>query len=264
MDILVCLKQVPDDSVEIHLKPETAEVNLDGVANVVNAFDTYALEMATRLKEAIGGSVTAITVGTKEATDAVKACLAVGADQGYLISDSTFEMASTLTRSKILAAAIKWIEAKVGKSFGLIFCGREATDRATGQLGPQLAETLGIGVVTDLVDIEQTIDGICAKQETEDGYRRVAAATPCVVTVSKPAYDPRYPTIKSKMAARKMSIPVLSSVELNQIDLNDSPGIRIIKVYEPVKRQAGVKIRNETCADSAVKAVNMMAAAKLL
>ena len=79
MEILVCLKQVPDDSVELHLQPGTQEVNLEGVTPVVNAFDTYALEMATRLKEAVGGSITAITIGPEGAKDAVKTCLAVGA-----------------------------------------------------------------------------------------------------------------------------------------------------------------------------------------
>lgn len=263
MEILVCLKQVPDDSVEIHLKPGTEEVNLEGVTPVVNAFDTYALEMATRLKEAVGGNVTAITVGPEGAKDAVKTCLAVGANQGYLISDPAFEGADTLGRSKILAAAIRKLEAEAGKPFDLIFCGREATDRASGQFGPQLAETLGVGVIVDLVDIEQTDTGICAKQETEEGYRKVAASTPCVVTVNKPAYDPRYPTIKSKLAARKMTIPVLSAAELDHADPG-KPTTHVVKVFEPAKRQAGVKIKEETAADSAIKAVEMMAAAKLL
>lgn len=263
MEILVCLKQVPDDSVEIHLKPGTEEVNLDGVANVVNAFDTYALEMATRLKEAVGGTITAITVGPEGARDAVKTCLAVGANQGYLVSDPAFEGADTLGKSKILAAAIKRLETEAGKPFDLIFCGREATDRATGQLGPQLAETLGVGVITDLVDIEQTAGGICARQETEEGYRKVETATPCVVTVNKPAYDPRYPTIKSKMAARKMPIPVLSAAELENVDPG-KPAAHVVRVYEPAKRQAGVKVKEETCADSALKVVAMMVDAKVL
>ena len=198
MEILVCLKQVPDDSVEIHLKPGTEEVNLDGVTPVVNAFDTYALEMATRLKEAVGGNITAITVGPEKARDAVKTCLAVGT-----------------------------------------------------------------GVIVDLVDIEQTDAGICAKQETEEGYRKVESALPCVVTVNKPAYDPRYPTIKSKMAARKMAIPVLSAADLDSVEPG-KPTAHVVKVFEPAKRQAGVKINEETAAESAIKAVDMMAAAKLL
>ena len=148
MEILVCLKQVPDDSVELHLKPGTQEVNLEGVTPVVNAFDTYALEMATRLKEAVGGSITAITIGPEGAKDAVKTCLAVGANQGCLITDPSFEGADTLGKSKILAAAIRKLEADAGKPFDLIFCGREATDKASGQVGPQLAEALGVGLIT--------------------------------------------------------------------------------------------------------------------
>jgi electron transfer flavoprotein beta subunit len=263
MEILVCLKQVPDDSVEIHLKPGTEEVNLDGVTPVVNAFDTYALEMATRLKEAVGGSITAVTIGPEGARDAVKTCLAVGADVGYLISDAAFEGADSLGKCKILAAAIQHLEAESGKKFDLIFCGREATDHANGVVGPQLAETLGIGVITDLVDIEKTDAGICAKQETEDGYRRVEAATPCVLTVTKPAYDPRYPTIKNKMAARKKTIPVLAADALDGVK-PDTPCTHVVKVHEPAKRQAGVKVQEETPEESAIKVVQMMADAKVL
>ena len=89
------------------------------------------------------------------------------------------------------------------------------------------------------------------------------AATPCVVTVNKPAYDPRYPTIKSKMAARKMPIPVLSAAELENVDPG-KPAAHVVRVYEPAKRQAGVKVKEETCADSALKVVAMMVDAKVL
>ena len=214
MEILVCLKQVPDDSVEIHLKPGTQEVNLDGVTSVVNAFDTYALEMATRLKEAIGGNITAITVGPEGAKDAVKTCLAVGANQGYVGTDPTFE-------------------------------------------------ALGLGVITDLVDIQQTDTGIQAKQETEEGYRLVDASLPCVVTVNKPPYDPRYPTIKNKLAARKMPIPALDAAALGGV-APGAAGSHVVKVYEPAKRQAGVKIKEETCEETVAKAIAMMADAKVL
>lgn len=263
MEILVCLKQVPDDSVEIHLKPGTQEVNLDGVTSVVNAFDTYALEMATRLKEAIGGNITAITVGPEGAKDAVKTCLAVGANQGYVVTDPSFEGADSLGKSKILAAAVRKLEADSGKNFDLIFCGREATDKAEGQVGPQLAEALGLGVITDLVDIQQTDAGIQAKQETEEGYRLVDAALPCVVTVNKPPYDPRYPTIKNKLAARKMPIPALDAAALGGV-APGTAGSHVVKVYEPAKRQAGVKIKEETCEESVAKAIAMMADAKVL
>ncbi|HCM22974.1 MAG TPA: electron transfer flavoprotein subunit beta [Ruminococcaceae bacterium] len=263
MEILVCIKQVPDDSVEIHLKPGTEEVNLEGIAPIINAFDTYALEMAVRLKEAVGGTVTVVTIGDESAKNSVKSCLAVGADCGYVLSDSAFTGADTLGKSHILAAAVKQLEKNSGKAFDLIFCGREASDCVTGQVGPQLAEALGDGVITDLVDIEKTDSGVCCKQETEEGYRRVESKLPCVVTVSKPAYDPRYPTIRSKLAARKMPIPTLDAAQLDHVSVA-KPSFHIVKVFEPSKRQAGIKIKEETCADSALKAVGMLADAKLL
>ena len=260
MEILVCLKQVPDDSVELHLKPGTQEVNLEGVTPVVNAFDTYALEMATRLKEAVGGSITAITIGPEGAKDAVKTCLAVGANQGCLITDPSFEGADTLGKSKILAAAIRKLEADAGKPFDLIFCGREATDKASGQVGPQLAEALGVGVVTDLVDIQQTDAGVQAKQETEEGYRLVDAPLPCVVTVNKPPYDPRYPTIKRKMAANRAEIPVLGEdafpdIDTTRIGLKGSP-TNIFKSFTPPQKGQGRMLEGadkNTCAELAAE-----------
>ena len=190
-------------------------------------------------------------------------CLAVGANQGCLITDPSFEGADTLGKSKILAAAIRKLEADAGKPFDLIFCGREATDKASGQVGPQLAEALGVGVVTDLVDIQQTDAGVQAKQETEEGYRLVDAPLPCVVTVNKPPYDPRYPTIKSKLAARKMPIPTLDAAALGGV-APGAAGSHVVKVYEPAKRQAGVKLKEETCEETVAKAIAMMADAKVL
>lgn len=185
MEILVCLKQVPDDSVELHLKPGTQEVNLEGVTPVVNAFDTYALEMATRLKEAVGGSITAITIGPEGAKDAVKTCLAVGANQGCLITDPSFEGADTLGKSKILAAAIRKLEADAGKPFDLIFCGREATDKASGQVGPQLAEALGVGVVTD----EDLAKRILTEDEVEIRVRMGEGDAACTCWGCDITYD---------------------------------------------------------------------------
>lgn len=263
MEILVCIKQVPDDSVTVHLKANTEEADLSGISPIVNAFDTYALEMAVRLKEGAGGAVTVISIGSEETKNAIKSCLAVGADSGYLISDAAFKNAGALEKSQILASSVKYLEKSTGKHFDLIFCGKEATDYSYGQVGPQLAEIMETGIVTDLTDINKTDTGVCCKQETEDGYRTVQIGLPCVVTVSKPAYDPRYPTIRSKLAARKMQIPVLTSSQVGNIAA-ENPASITSKVYEPPKRKGGVKIKEKTCADSACKVVEMLADAKLL
>lgn len=258
MELLVCIKQVPDDSAEIRLKPDTQEPALEGITPVVNPFDTYALEMAVRLKEANGGRVTVLSAGPEKARDGIKICLSVGADQGFLLDGTELSPEDILGKSRALAAGINNL-AQQGRSFDLILCGREATDRASGQTGPQLAEALGLPVVTDGVEITPTDTGVRIKQETEDGYRLIDAPLPCVVTVSKPPYDPRYPTIKSKMAARKAEIPLLEGEKAAP-----GPQLRVIGLHEPAKRKGGVTLPEMPAEDAARKAVEMMAEAKVL
>lgn len=257
MEILVCIKQVPDDSVAVRLGPD-GQPDLTGAAMVVNAFDTYALEMAARLKESAGGRITVLCMGGETAKDAVKTCLAVGAERGFVLAGPELAPTDTLGKAAALAAAVRQLEAEGGQPFDLIFCGREATDRPTGQTGPQLAERLGLPVITDLVDIAADGGRVSAKQETEEGWRRVEAALPALVTVTKPAYDPRYPTIKSKLAARKMAIPVLSA------EAQPGPAAAQLRLFEPPRRQAGVRVKEENAELSAIRAVELMAAAKVL
>ncbi|MBU5460798.1 electron transfer flavoprotein subunit beta/FixA family protein [Anaerostipes sp. MSJ-23] len=266
MNILVCIKQVPDDSVEIHLNGEGAP-DLANVTPVVNAFDTYALEMAARLKESSEGEVTVVCVGEDGAKNSLKNCLAVGADYAYLIKDDAFTGSDSRGISNILKNAAAKIEAETGKKFDLVFCGKEATDAALGQAGPMLAEELGVGVITNITEIALDGDKVTAKQETEEGYRTVETSAPCVVTVTKPEYDPRYPTIKNKMAARKKPIGDLAMGDLADVAADKvgeaNAQVKTLKLYEPAKKEAGVKIQEETEEDSALKAVAMMADAKV-
>lgn len=252
MEILVCIKQVPDDSVSVKMNPATGAPDLASITPIVNAFDTYALEMATRLKEAVGGTITVVSVG--DAKDSIKSCLAVGANNGFVVKD---EATDTISTADALAKAVAKIEEAQGVKFDIVFCGKESTDCASGQVGPMLAANLDMPVVTNLVDIE-VADGIVkAKQETETGYNVVETATPCVVTVNKPNYEPRYPTIKSKMAARKIPIGELA---LGGVA---APAVAVVANAEPPKKEAGVKIQEETIADSMAKAIAMMKEAKV-
>ena len=266
MNILVCIKQVPDDSVEIHLNAEGAP-DLANVTPVVNAFDTYALEMAARLKESSEGEVTVVCIGDSSAKNSLKNCLAVGADHAFLVSDDAFEGSDTKGIASILNSTVKKLEADAGKKFDLVFCGKEATDAALGQAGIALAEEMGVAVITNIIEIALDGETVTAKQETEEGYRMVEAGAPCVVTVTKPEYDPRYPTIKNKMAARKKPIGDLGLGDLAELDKDqvgeDHAKVKMIKLYEPQKKEAGIKIQEETDKDSAVKAVAMMADAKV-
>ena len=141
MNILVCIKQVPDTT-EIKIDPVTNTLIRDGVPSIVNPFDAYALEMALRLKDQQDATVIVMSMGPPQAKSALKECLAVGADKAYLVSDRAFGGSDTLATSYILSRAIRAVEEKTGK-FDLIFCGKQAIDGDTAQVGPEIAEQLG-------------------------------------------------------------------------------------------------------------------------
>lgn len=264
MEILVCIKQVPDDSVEIKLNADTNKPAIENITPVVNAFDTYALEMAARFKEANGGEISVVCIGPEKAKDSLKNCLAVGANKAFWVSDAELPELDTLSTSYVIEKSIKKIEELNGKKFDVIFCGKETTDCTSGQVGAELSELLNVGLITNIIEINVSSLGIKAKQETEEGYNLIETNLPCVVTVTKPNYDPRYPTIKSKMAARKTPITVFLPSELELDDKKVKSYVKVVKEYEPLKREAGIKIKEETCADSALKAIAMMAEAKVI
>lgn len=267
MEILVFIKQVPDDQVDVRLDPATGAPKLDGVEPVVNAFDTYALEMAARFKEANGGSVTVATIGGDETIPAIKNCLAVGADKGYIIKDDSFADSDPAAKAYILCKAVAKLEELVGVKFDLIFTGKEATDYAKGAVGILLGNALNVAAVTDVIAVDPADGGVEIKQMTDSGYNRVSATVPCVLTVQKPDYDPRYPTIKSKMKARKAEVPAISAADLGtEADKVGAAGslTKVLGMHEPAKRQAGVKIQEESVEDSVAKAIALIAAAKVL
>ena len=135
MEILVCIKQVADDSVEIFMNEKTGKAALEGIEKVVNAFDTYALEMATRLKEAKGdATISVLSLGGEDVTNSLKNCLAVGADEAFYVKDEAYQEKDAVIVAEALSKAIKNIEEKRAKKFDIIFCGKESTDFANGQV----------------------------------------------------------------------------------------------------------------------------------
>lgn len=257
MEILVCIKQVPDDSVEIYLNSSTGKPNLDGISEIVNAFDTYALEMATRLKEKIGGEITVVSIGDESVKNSLKNCLAVGADKAYLVKEDDANSLGTDGVVKYLIKAKDDIEKILDKKFDIIFCGKEATDYASSQVGLIMAEQLGLPSVANVVDIEVENEVTKLKQETDDGYNIIETKLPCIVTVQKPNYEPRYPTIKTKMAARKKPIDELEPAEKSENIM------KVVNVFEPAKRSAGVKLKAETAEEVVAQAIKIMTDAKV-
>ena len=132
MQILLCVKQVPDDSIEIHLDNEKKKPKLNGVSLVANAFDTYALELAVRFTEAHGGKVSVLTVGADDSLNTLKNCLAVGAKEAFFVKDDLYADLDAMGTANVLADAIHKIEEDKGEKFDLILCGKESTDEITG------------------------------------------------------------------------------------------------------------------------------------
>ena len=259
MNILVCIKQVFDDSVEIGYDETSNKFLPENVEKVENAFDTYALEMATRLKEKIGDThITLLSIGTDASKNALKNGLAVGGDEATVILNDKYQDSDSYSIANALAQGIKKIEEKIGNKFDIIFCGKETTDYTAGQVGVMLANAMNMGVITDLVDIDYVDGKVVGKHETEMGYGMIEGVSPCVVTVSKPPYDPRYATVKNKMAARKKVID-----EISDISLDDSK-IVVKKTYSRPKRQAGVKIVGKTPEEAVAQAISLMSDAKVL
>lgn len=245
MNIIVCVKQVPDTA-EIKIDPVTNTLIRAGVPSIVNPFDAYALETAVRLKEKCGGKVTVISMGPEQAKAALKQCLSVGADEAYLISDRNFGGSDTLATSYILAAAVRYLEKT--EKIDLIMCGKQAIDGDTGQVGPEIAEHLGWAQMTYAKSAEPDKQCLEVKRESEQGYDIYDVSLPAVVTMTKPDYEPRFASIKSKLAANRAEIKILTGLELetdiSRCGLKGSP-TKVKKTFTPKKVKSGLKIEKE-------------------
>ena len=244
MNMLVCVKQVPDTT-EIKIDPVKNTLIRDGVPSILNPFDGYALEAAARIKDKDpSAKIVVLSMGPEQAKAVLKESLAIAADKAYLVSDRAFGGSDTLATSYIISETIKKIEETEGK-FDAIFCGKQAIDGDTAQVGPQVAEDLDIPQVTYAWEVWPTEDGqhVRVKKELEEGFEILEMACPCAVTVTKPDYEPRFPTIKSKMAANKAKIPVLSAadcgLDVERSGLKGSP-TQVYKSFSPPVKGAGM------------------------
>lgn len=267
MNILVCVKQVPDTT-EIRIDPVKNTLIRDGVPSILNPFDGYALEAAARIKDKNPDTkIVVASMGPPQAAAVLKECLSIAADKAYLVSGRSFGGSDTLATSYILSNAVKKIEETEGK-FDAVFCGKQAIDGDTAQVGPELAEHLGYPQVT--YGLEAELDGglLKVKKEVEEGVEVIGIRTPCVVTFTKPAWDPRYPTIKRKMAANRAQIPVLDDTMFPEIDttrigLKGSP-THVKKTFVPQKKKGGVKIKEADNAASAQKLFSLLSDAGII
>ncbi|MBP2650618.1 MAG: Electron transfer flavoprotein alpha/beta-subunit [Firmicutes bacterium] len=261
MNIVVCVKQVPDTT-EVKIDPVTNTLIRQGVPSIVNPFDKNAVEAALQLKEKHGGKVTVISMGPGQAKDALKECLAMGADEAILVTDRAFGGADTLATSYTLAAAIR----KVGE-YDIILCGKQAIDGDTAQVGPEIAEHLGINQVTYAAKIEVNGDAAKVEREHEDGYEVIEAKLPVVITTVKSINEPRYPTVKGTMKANRAKIAELTKADLDvaepRLGLKGSP-TQVRKIFTPKARTQGVLINKDTAREAVAELIAKLTEAKIV
>lgn len=262
MDIIVCIKQVPDTT-EVKINPETNTLIREGVPSIVNPFDENALEAALQLREKHGGKVTVITMGPPQAAEALKTTIAMGADEAILVSDRAFAGSDTWATSYTLAQSIKTLG-----NFDIIFCGKQAIDGDTAQVGPGIAEWLNIPQVTFAVKIEVNPANKKAKVERmlEEINEVVEAPLPCVVTTVKQMNQPRLPSLKGMMRAKKTEIKTLSaqaiSADAVNLGLNGSP-TSVVKIFSPPPKGGGERLTGEP-AEVVDNLINKLKARSLL
>jgi electron transfer flavoprotein beta subunit len=258
MNIAVCVKQVVDTEAEKKLDP--ASWRLDrSVTNILNPYDEYAVEEALRIKEAHGGEVTAVCMGPQKAEDAVRKALAMGADNAVLVTDEALAGSDASATAYALAEALK------GVQWDLVIFGVRSTDGETGVVPGAVAERLGVPLLSTLAKVEVEGSNIKVHRETEQGYVAYEVATPAVISVIKGINEPRYPSMKGIMGAKKKPLDVKDAAALGldtaQVGLSGSK-TRVLSARTPEPRKAGVKIEDD--GTGAKKIVEFLASQKLV
>lgn len=238
MRIDVCVKQVPASN-ETRLDPVTHTIIREGSESILNPFDAYAVEEALRIRSRLGGSITAFTMGIPAAENLLRRVLALGVDDAVLLTDRRFAGSDTLATARVLAAAVR--------SRGipdLILCGRMATDGDTAQVGPMLAENLGIPHITDVAAVEEVSEqAAVVRRLTDSGYVRLRVRLPALLTVLKEINIPRLPSLSGILKAEDEGITVLDHTALNldpsETGLSGS-ATRVVSTERPVLEKKAV------------------------
>ncbi|HNS33054.1 MAG TPA: electron transfer flavoprotein subunit beta/FixA family protein [bacterium] len=244
MNIIVCVKQVPD-TFEVKIDPETKRIVREGVESVINPYDNYAIEEAVRMKERFGGKVTAVSMGPPQAEKALRESISMGVDEAFLLSDREFAGSDTLATSYILSCGIRKL-----KDFDVIVCGRETLDGSTGQVGPEIAYHLGIPYITYVSKVLDISSGeISCVRLMEDHYEELKSKMPVLITVIKEINQPRIPSLKGMLRAKKAEIATLRCCDMEGEKCNygqDGSPTRVVDVWTEHIEKAGRKVEGET------------------
>ena len=247
-NIIVCAKQVPDTNV-IKINPKTGTLIRDGVPSILNHDDANALEEALMIKDKFDDvHITVITMGPPQASDLLFECIAKGAYEGILVSDRAVGGSDTWATSNTLEAAVrKWV--KENGDYDLIFTGRQAIDGDTAQVGPQLAEKLGLPQVSYVEEFEISDDrkSVTVKRQLEDGYELIEVQLPCLLTTIKELNTPRYMKIAGIYGDKDIKTWNARDIEvdLTKVGLEASP-TNVFRSFTPAPKEPGIKIKGDS------------------
>jgi len=266
MNMVVCVKQVIDpEAPPASFKIDAASnkvVPPPGVPPVIDPYGEYAIEAALRIKDASGGKITAISLGINQLRDVIKKPLSMGADELILLEDEAFAEGDSWSTAYALAMAIK----KIG-NYDLILCGREASDWNAGQVGSGIAEILGLPSVTLAKKIDITDGKARVERITADGYEVVEVSLPALITVSNELGEPRYPTIKGIMAAKKKE-PIIwkpADIGVNPAQVGAAGRkAKMLKLFQPVQKGEVEIIGGETPEEAAANLALKLRETKIL
>ena len=239
MNIVVCIKQVPDTKGGVKFNPD-GTLDRASMLAIMNPDDKAGLEAALRIKEQNGAKVTVVTMGLPKADDMLREALAMGADEAVLVTDRRLGGADTWATSSTVAAAVKKLD------YDLIITGRQAIDGDTAQVGPQIAEHLALPVISYAEDIKVEGNSVIVKRQYEDRYHEVKAQMPCLITALSELNEPRYMTPGGIFDAYDKEVTVWGRDDLTDLDdanigLNGSP-TKIAKASDKVRKGAGEKV----------------------
>jgi electron transfer flavoprotein beta subunit len=244
MKIIVCVKQVPDTN-EVRIDPEKGTLIREGVPSILNRDDANALEEALKIKDQYPDThVVVLTMGPPQASEMLRDCLAMGADEAILLSDRALGGSDTWATSNALAAGIR----KIG-DFDLIFTGRQAIDGDTAQVGPQIAEKLKLPQVTYVREFQMEGREVTVKRALENGCELIRLQLPCLLTAVKELNKPRYMSVPGIYKACEQGIVVWNAadigVDLNTVGLKASP-TNVFRSFTPAPKGKGVKVEGES------------------
>ncbi|HEY5183871.1 MAG TPA: electron transfer flavoprotein subunit beta/FixA family protein [Actinomycetes bacterium] len=259
MNIVVCVKQVPDSWAEKKLDPSDRTLDRESVDAVMNELDEYAVEEALKLAEAHGGEVTILSMGPEKTGETIRKALSMGADKGVHVVDPALHGSDALVTSAVLAKALGTVE------WDLVLLGVESTDARMSVLPAMLAERLGAPQLTLASSVEVDGTTVRVKRLTEAGYDTVEGSTPAVVGVVEKINEPRYPSFKGIMAAKKKPVTTLTLAELGlSADAAGTAGSwsAVVDFTPAPPRQAGTVVKDE--GDGGAKIAEFLAGRKFI